>query len=147
MYFLSIYVYKMYVYKISLEKAVSDGDIDAVTKLLDTENITQDRITNLKKSIEEKKKDPYTNVFILLNVSAPAPAPNTHSNYMAIDKLLDNYNAVEIVDKSANPTLNRDVQNTIRRFLGGKKTRKSRKNKSKKTKSKKSKKSKRKLRK
>jgi len=66
---------------------------------------------------------------------------------MAIDKLLDNYNAVEIVDKSANPTLNRDVQNTIRRFLGGKKTRKSRKNKSKKTKSKKSKKSKRKLRK
>ena len=43
--------------KISLEKAVSDGDIPAVTKLLDTENITQDRITYLKKSIEEKKKD------------------------------------------------------------------------------------------
>ena len=135
MYFLSIYVYKMYVYKISLEKAVSDGDIDAVTKLLDTENITQDRITNLKKSIEEKKKDPYTNVFTLLNVSAP----DTHSDYVKIDNMLDNYNAVEIVDKSANPTLNRDVQNTIRRFLGGKKTRKSRKNKSKKTKSKKTK--------
>lgn len=120
----------------SLEQAVLKGDIDAVTKLLDTEeNITQDRITNLKKSIE-KKKDP-NNVFTLLNVSAPAP--NTHSNYIAIDKLLDNYNAVEIVDKSANPTLNRDVQNTIRRFLGGKKTRRSRKNKSNKTKSKKSK--------
>ena len=132
----------MYVYKISLEKAVSDGDIDAVTKLLDTENITQDRITNLKKSIK-KKKDP-NNVFTLLNVSAP----DTHSDYVKIDNMLDNYNAVEIVDKSANPTLNRDVQNTIRRFLGGKKTRKSRKNKSKKTKSKKSKRTnKRKLRK
>ena len=135
MYFLSIYVYKMSVYKISLEKAVSDGDIDAVTKLLDTENITQDRITNLKKSIE-KKKDP-NNVFTLLNVSAPAS--DTHSDYVKIDNMLDNYNAVEIVDKSANPTLNRDVQNTIRRFLGGKKTRRSRKNKSNKTKSKKSK--------
>ena len=144
MYFLSIYVYKMSVYKISLKKAVSDGDIPAVTKLLDTENITQDRITNLKKSIEEKKKDPYTNVFTLLNVSAP----DNHSDYVKIDNMLDNYNAVEIVDKSANPTLNRDVQNTIRRFLGGKKTRKSRKNKSKKTKSKKSKRiNKRKLRK
>jgi len=131
MYFLSIYVYKM-----SLEQAVLKGDIDAVTKLLDTEeNITQDRITNLKKSIE-KKKDP-NNVFTLLNVSAPAP--DTHSDYVKIDNMLDNYNAVEIVDKSANPTLNRDVQNTIRRFLGGKKTRKSRKNKSNKTKSKKSK--------
>ena len=134
----------MSVYKISLKKAVSDGDIPAVTKLLDTENITQDRITNLKKSIEEKKKDPYTNVFTLLNVSAP----DNHSDYVKIDNMLDNYNAVEIVDKSANPTLNRDVQNTIRRFLGGKKTRKSRKNKSKKTKSKKSKRiNKRKLRK
>ena len=133
----------MSVYKISLEKAVSDGDIPVVTKLLDTEeNITQDRITNLKKSIE-KKKDP-NNVFTLLNVSAP----DTHSDYVKIDNMLDNYNAVEIVDKSANPTLNRDVQNTIRRFLGGKKTRKSRKNKSKKTKSKKSKRTnKRKLRK
>jgi len=130
MYFLSIYVYKM-----SLEQAVLKGDIDAVTKLLDTENITQDRITNLKKSIE-KKKDP-NNVFTLLNVSAPAP--DTHSDYVKIDNMLDNYNAVEIVDKSANPTLNRDVQNTIRRFLGGKKTRRSRKNKSNKTKSKKSK--------
>jgi hypothetical protein len=133
----------MSVYKISLEKAVSDGDIPVVTKLLDTEeNITQDRITNLKKSIK-KKKDP-NNVFTLLNVSAP----DTHSDYVKIDNMLDNYNAVEIVDKSANPTLNRDVQNTIRRFLGGKKTRKSRKNKSKKTKSKKSKRiNKRKLRK
>jgi len=133
----------MSVYKISLEKAVSDGDIPVVTKLLDTEeNITQDRITNLKKSIK-KKKDP-NNVFTLLNVSAP----DTHSDYVKIDNMLDNYNAVEIVDKSANPTLNRDVQNTIRRFLGGKKTRKSRKNKSKKTKSKKSKRTnKRKLRK
>ena len=133
----------MSVYKISLEKAVSDGDIPVVTKLLDTEeNITQDRITNLKKSIE-KKKDP-NNVFTLLNVSAP----DTHSDYVKIDNMLDNYNAVEIVDKSANPTLNRDVQNTIRRFLGGKKTRRSRKNKSKKTKSKKSKRTnKRKLRK
>jgi len=133
----------MSVYKISLEKAVSDGDITVVTKLLDTEeNITQDRITNLKKSIK-KKKDP-NNVFTLLNVSAP----DTHSDYVKIDNMLDNYNAVEIVDKSANPTLNRDVQNTIRRFLGGKKTRKSRKNKSKKTKSKKSKRTnKRKLRK
>jgi len=135
MYFLSIYVYKMSVYKISLEKAVSDGDIDAVTKLLDTENITQDRITNLKKSIE-KKKDP-NNVFTLLNVSAPAS--DTHSDYVKIDNMLDNYNAVDTLDKSANPTLNRDVQNTIRRFLGGKKTRRSRKNKSNKTKSKKSK--------
>lgn len=122
----------------SLEKAVSDGDIPAVTKLLDTEeNITQDRITNLKKSIEEKKKDPYTNVFTLLNVSAPAS--DTHNDYVKIDNMLDNYSAVDTLDKSANPTVNRDVQNTIRGFLGGKKTRKSRKNKSRKTKSKKSK--------
>ena len=122
----------------SLEKAVSDGDIPAVTKLLDTEeNITQDRITNLKKSIEEKKKDPYTNVFTLLNV--PVSAPDTHTDYVKIDNMLDNYSAVDTVDKLTKSTLNRDVQNAIRDFLGGKKTRKSRKNKSKKTKSKKAK--------
>jgi len=122
----------------SLEHAVLEGDISAVTKLLNTEkNITQDRITNLKKSIEQKKKDPYTNVFTLLNV--PVSAPDTHTDYMKIDNMLDIYSAVDSVDKSANPTLNRDVKNLIRGFVGGKKTRKSRKNKSKKTKSKKTK--------
>jgi hypothetical protein len=122
----------------SLEHAVLEGDISAVTKLLNTEkNITQDRITNLKKSIEQKKKDPYTNVFTLLNV--PVSAPDTHSDYVKIDNMLDIYSAVDTLDKSANPTLNRDVQNDIRGFVGGKKTRKSRKNKSKKTKSKKTK--------
>lgn len=121
----------------SLEQAVLNGDIPAVTTLLNTEKITQDRIAHLKKSIEEKKKDPYTNVFTLLNV--PVSAPDTHTDYVKIDNMLDNYSAVDTVDKLTKSTLNRDVQNAIRDFLGGKKTRKSRKNKSKKTKSKKTK--------
>lgn len=130
MYFLSLYVYKM-----SLEQAVLDGDIPAVTKLLNTENITQDRITALKNSIE-KKKDP-NNVFNLLDTTAP----DNHKDYVKIDKMLDNYSAVDTVDKLTKSTLYRDIKNTIQSFLGGKKTikRRVKKSKSKKTKSKKAK--------
>ena len=120
----------------SLEHAVLEGDISAVTKLLNTEkNITQDRITNLKKSIEQKKKDPYTNVFTLLNV--PVSAPDSHTDYVKIDNMLDNYSAVITMNNASN----RDVDNHIRSFLGGKKTikRRVKKSKSKKTKSKKAK--------
>ena len=89
----------------------------------------------LKKSIEEKKKDPYTNVFTLLNV--PVSAPDSHTDYVKIDNMLDNYSAVITMNNASN----RDVDNHIRSFLGGKKTikRRVKKSKSKKTKSKKAK--------
>lgn len=120
----------------SLEHAVLEGDISAVTNLLNTEkNITQHIITKLKKSIEEKKKDPYTNVLTLLNV--PVSAPDSHTDYVKIDNMLDNYSAVITMNNASN----RDVDNHIRSFLGGKKTikRRVKKSKSKKTKSKKAK--------
>ncbi len=117
----------------SLEQAVLKGDIPTVSELLNTENITQDRITKLKKSIKTKKEP--DDVFSLLDTSAP----DTHTHYITIDKMLDNYSTVDTMDKASKYKLKIDNLKSIRGFLGGKKTKKSRKNKSKKTKSKKAK--------
>ena len=117
----------------NLKQSVLQRNTSDVTKSLNTQDVTQDTITDLKKSIK-KKKDP-NDVLNLLDTSGR----NSHIDYKNIDNMLNNYIAVDTMRKASNVKWNRDIDNTIRSFLGGKKTRKSRKNRTKETKSKKAK--------
>tara|TARA_Y100000389_G_C17432476_1_gene503525 strand:- start:1336 stop:1719 length:384 start_codon:yes stop_codon:yes gene_type:complete len=117
----------------NLKQSVLQRNTSDVTKSLNTQDVTQDTITDLKKSIK-RKKDP-NDVLNLLDTSGR----NSHIDYKNIDNMLNNYIAVDTMRKASNVKWNRDIDNTIRSFLGGKKTRKSRKNRTKETKSKKAK--------
>mgnify|MGYP000451104014 FL=1 len=117
----------------TLKQSVLQRNTSDVTKSLNTQDVTQDTITDLKKNIK-RKKDP-NDVLNLLDTSSR----NSHIDYENIDNMLNNYIAVNTMRKASNVKWNRDIDNTIRSFLGGKKTRKSRKNRTKETKSKKAK--------
>ena len=117
----------------TLKQSVLQRNTSDVTKSLNTQDVTQDTITDLKKNIK-RKKDP-NDVLNLLDTSSR----NSHIDYENIDNMLNNYIAVNTMRKASNVKWNRDIDNTIRSFLGGKKTRKSRKNRTRETKSKKAK--------
>lgn len=117
----------------NLKQSVLQRNTSDVIKSLNTQDVTRDTITDLKKSIK-RKKDP-NDVLNLLDTSGR----NSHIDYKNIDNMLNNYIAVDTMRKASNVKWNRDIDNTIRSFLGGKKTRKSRKNRTKETKSKKAK--------